>query len=256
MTLMLSTLVIVAVLMASTVLAQAAEAPGYQISEMKADAATAKRIRYAAAVASAVRNVPSAAPFALANYADDGDLEDLEAVDIDEVVREYESLPDKPPPSRCIWILLARGSSWREGASEATDEAPGDMVPMGMRLAARRIWAVEDWALYKVFRGAVAHGEEGYPVEGYALLKDGSFWMKLRGEGIELEAVGRVHGGNAEDASGIRRCRSLCVRMKGEMAVDGGDYLFGAWGRAFRLCLRAVEPANAPEAAPTRAISA
>ena len=180
---------------------------------------------------------------------DDGlDLNEFKDIDIDEIVDDYEDLPEVPPPSRCIWVLWARGFSWLEDDVETSDnEVPEERPPIGMRLAVKPIWFTEDGVLFKVVRGGVQHDEETYSVEGYGfLLKNRKFYMKLKGEGIELKAMGKVYRRNDVDVSSKRKGRCYLVRMKGKMTVDSGNYIFHMRGRAFRLCLSAAAPTTMP----------
>jgi len=179
---------------------------------------------------------------------DDLDLDELDDVDIEQIVKDYEDLPEKPTPSRCIWVLWARGFSWPEdNAPETYSEVPEDRIPVGMRLTARPIWFTEDGVLFKVTRCVVRHDEETYSIEGYGfLLKNGKFYMMLWGDGITLRAIGRVYIGDAVDFAASRRCRYFFVRMKGKMTVDNEVYIFHMRGRAFRLCLATAKPTTMP----------
>jgi len=235
-TTVLFTLGIIVALMVSTLIVEAAESPNQR--------------KISAEYRNRALNAFQMGPWqGQAETDDDIELDDLDDINIDGIVDDYEHLTEVPPPSRCIWVLWARGFSWlEEDVPETSDsEVPEDSIPMGMRLAARPIWFTEDGVLFKVIRGGVQHGEETYSVEGYGfLLKTGKFYVKLWGDGIKLRAIGKVYLRNAVDVAARRRCRYYFVRMKGKMTVDNEDYIFHMRGRAFRLCLAAAKPTTMP----------
>jgi len=112
----------------------------------------------------------------------------------------------------------------------------------------RPIWKTEKWTLYKVVRGVVGHDGERYPVEGYGLKRDdGKSFLSLKGDGITLDAAGRVYGSSSDTDSVRKHCRFHRVVMKGRMTVEGDDYVFAMRGRAFRLCPCSVKPEPLPE---------
>jgi hypothetical protein len=149
--------------------------------------------------------------------------------EVDQLLDDYAAMPEtEEHPTRTLWILWARGTSWPlEDEVAVYDVAPDDRIPAGMRLAIRPIIASEDIVVFKVLRGVVGHNGTRYEVEGIgALIKEeGIFVMKLDGEGISLKCIGKIQG----------RRWSLAVAMRGRMTVDGADYAFVMRGRAFRL---------------------
>jgi hypothetical protein len=180
---------------------------------------------------------------------DELEQESYDDVDIQPYIEEYEKLPeDQHIRQRCIWIVFAKGNSWK---TEPSTDAVEARVPMAMRFAARPVMDTGFGILFKVPRGIVGHDGERYEVEGYGWARkdDGMFYMKLDGEDIHLKVVGKVFPRNIDITSNVRRFRFHRVVMKGKMTVEGGEYLFSLKGRAFRLCLCACEPVTKTEEA-------
>jgi hypothetical protein len=193
-------------------------------------------------------------------HEDDLELVELEDVDINEYVKEYEALPDAEIPNvpkRCFWIVWARGFSWKRNDIPTVEEANEGRIPMGMKLAVRPIWRTEEWTLYKIFRGTISHDEETYQVEGYALKKsNGRFYLSLRGEdNIEIEAVGKVYPPKRNTDSARRFWRFHRIAMKGRLYINDDIYAFALRGYAFRVCLHVVEPSVKVEETITTTVS-
>jgi hypothetical protein len=193
-------------------------------------------------------------------YEDDLELEELEDVDVDEYVKEYEALPDTEipfVPKRCFWIVWARGFSWKRNDVPTVEETNEGRIPMGMKLAVKPIWHTEEWTLYKIFRGTLNHNEETYQVEGYALKKsNGRFYLSLKGEdNLEIEAVGKVYPPKRNIDSARRWWRFHRIAIKGRLYIDDDTYAFALRGYAFRVCLHAVEPSVKVEETVTTTVS-
>lgn len=160
---------------------------------------------------------------------DEAELPDLEDIDVDGLIDEYEGLLDAEDTSMSrTWFLMANGRSWEIVDEPETDEAaPEDCTRMWMRLEIRKIIADDGTIVFRVVRGVVIHGEEKVQVTGAGVLrKDGTFAMRLSGEGLRLKAVGRA----------LKMRFSYFVLMKGRINLDGGgEYAFLLKGRAFRL---------------------
>ena len=177
-------------------------------------------------------------------------LDEIDGVDIDDIVSEYESLPDeekKPIPG--VWIVWARGLSWeQDDLPEMTNEVP-EGEPVGLMMAVKAIWGTPDWTLYKVARGVVGHDGVRHPVEGYALYNKNTqrFHLSLKGDGVtEFEAVGKVYGNNPT-ADSVRNRGYLRLVMKGRMTVEGDDHVFAMRGFAHRMWIRRFRQRGAPE---------
>jgi hypothetical protein len=161
-------------------------------------------------------------------FVDETELPDLEDIDVDGLIDEYEGLLDEEDASKGrAWSLVANGRSWKIVDEPETDEvAPEDCTRMGMRLGIRKVIADDGTIVFRVVRGVVIHGEEKTQVTGAGVLrKDGTFAMRLSGEGLRLKAVGRA----------FEMRYSYFVLMKGRINLDGGgEYAFLLKGRAFR----------------------
>ena len=184
-------------------------------------------------------------------YIDNLELEELDDVNLDELVKKYNELSDDEKfHIKCVWVLYARGYSWPlEDIPDPTDtNAVDDRYPMVMKITARPVWDTGDGILFEVNRGIVGHKAEKYPVRGYGWFRkeDRKFYMRLDGEDIVLRAVGKVLGMNAA-VTAKNCCRFYPVVMKGRMTVDGENYVFAMRGRVFRLCICSVEPVPIPE---------
>jgi len=242
----------VAGLMVSTVRALAAETEIYQKNANKTSInAVAKPIQnvfsYKYRILAQKRLQVSSQPSP--EQDDDVELDELDEVNIDEIVKEYKALPEEERKlGRYIWIVWAKGLSWKRNELPVfTDAESAEGIPVGMNIAVKPIWRTDKWTLYKVVRGAVGHDDDRYPVDGYGLKRnDGKFFLSLRGKGITLDAVGRVYRYHTT-ADSVRRPWPLRVVMKGRMTVDGYDYVFAMRGRAYRLWLRPVKPEPLPE---------
>jgi len=179
--------------------------------------------------------------------ADELSLDEVEDVDINALVTEYEAIPEEErTPAPGVWIVVARGLSWeRNDLPEVSDAAP-EGIHVGLRMVVKGIWSTPEWNLYKVLKGMVGQNGTRYKVEGYALYKKetGKFYLSLEGDGISyFGAVGKVLP-PAEDCA---RPRALRIVMKGRMNVEGENYAFAMRGRAFRPRIRRVQPAPEPE---------
>jgi hypothetical protein len=179
---------------------------------------------------------------------DDIQLEEVtpEILDeIDALVEKYEELPDeeKKTHRRGVWVVVARGLSWKSGSIPEVSEIAPECIPMGTRFYAKAIWGNTEWTLYRLGRGIVGHDGERYKVDGYALyIKESKkFYLVLDGEGVSLQAVGRVYGHNADLAS-VKGPRCLRLAMKGRMSVEGDPYTFALRGYAFRLPILRAKP--------------
>jgi hypothetical protein len=235
-------LVLVTILMASTLFVNA------KVQEQKLEKVSAKQAAQLNGPVHAVTaSITNAAPtragpsLSTAYVEDDLDVENLDDMDLTPYIKEYEALPEEEHiRRRCIWIVVARGHSWKVDPSTDAVDARN---PMGIRFRARPVMDTGNGILFKVPRGVVGHGGERHKVEGYgwARKEDGVFYMKLDGEDIHLKVVGKVYPRNLDVASNTRRIRFHRVAMKGKMTVEGEDYLFALRGRAFRACLRPAE---------------
>ena len=245
-------LVMVAGLMVSTVMALAADTETYQKNAKNPSINTAAKpipnaFSYKYKILAQRRLQVSSQP--IPEQDDDVELDDLDEVNIDEIVKEYEALPeDEKKPGRYIWMVWAKGLSWKRNELPAlTDAKSAEGIPVGMNIAVKPIWRTEKWTLYKVVRGVLGHDDNRYPVEGYGLKRnDGKFFLSLRGEGITLDAVGRVYRYQTT-ADSVKGTWPLRVVMKGRMTVEGDNYVFAMRVRAYRLWLRPVKPEPLPE---------
>jgi hypothetical protein len=161
-------------------------------------------------------------------FTDETELPDMEDIDVDGLIDEYEGLLDDEDASKVrTWTLVANGRSWEIVDEPDTDDvAPEDCTRMWMRLGIRIVIADDGTIVFRVVRGVVIHGEEKVQVTGAGLLrKDGTFAMRLSGEGLRLKAVGRA----------FKMRYSYFVLMKGRVNLEGGEeYAFLLKGRAFR----------------------
>jgi hypothetical protein len=179
--------------------------------------------------------------------ADELSLDEVEGVDIDALVAEYEAIPEgERTPAPGVWIVVARGLSWeRNDLPEVSDAAP-EGIRVGLRMVVKGIWSTPEWNLYKVLKGVVGQNGTRYQVEGYALYskETGRFYLSLEGDGISyFGAVGKV----LPPAEDCVRPRALRIVMKGRMNVEGENYAFAMRGRAFRPRIRRVQPDPEPE---------
>ncbi len=180
-------------------------------------------------------------------YADELSLDEVEDVDIDALVAEYEVIPEEErTPTPGVWIVVARGLSWeRNDLPEVSETAP-EGIHVGLRMVVKGIWSTPEWNLYKVLKGVVGQNGTRYPVEGYALYskETGKFYLSLEGDGISyFGAVGKV----LPPCEECGRPRALRIVMKGRMNVEGENYAFAMRGRGFRPRIRRVQPAPEPE---------
>jgi hypothetical protein len=184
---------------------------------------------------------------------DDIQLEEVNdemIAEIESLVQAYEELPEekKKPPVRGVWVVVARGLSWKSSSIPGTSDVAPEGIPMEMRFYAKAIWGNQEWTLYRLGRGVVGHDGERHHVDGYALYKKetGKFYLLLDGDGVSLQAVGKVYGQNADiTAANYRRC--LRLAMKGGMSIDGDDYAFGLRGFAYRLPKLRAKPVEEAE---------
>lgn len=169
---------------------------------------------------------------------DEAELPDLDEVEVDDLIDEYEGLLDAEDAQKGkIWILVARGRSWEIDEEPVTDEmAPEDCTRIGMKLAIRTVRAEDKTIVFRVVRGCVFHDGEKTEVTGAGVLrKDGTFAVRLSGEGLRLKAFGRA----------FKVRGSYFVLMKGRMTLEGEEeYAFLMRGRAFKL--RRRRPLAAP----------
>ncbi len=258
-TIMLS-LVLVAALMASILQVQA-YARTLQPQSMNAKCKTPVTLKATQIVkaAKAVRNgVPALtkngdcltqAATAL-EYVDEISLDEVDEVDIDALVAEYESLPEeekKLVPG--VWIVWVRGLSWEREDIPVISAAIPEGTPVGLRMVAKAIWSTPEWTLYKIVKANMGQNGTRYELEGYALYKKdtGRFHLSLRGDGVtRFNAVGKVYG-NKPTTDSCKNCRYLRVVMKGRMTVEGDDYVFAMRGCAHRLWLLRARPEPVPK---------
>jgi hypothetical protein len=90
-------------------------------------------------------------------FADEAELPDLEDIDVDGLIDEYEYLLDAEDASKGrAWSLVANGRSWEIVDEPATDEvAPEDCTRMWMRLGIRKVIADDGTIVFRVVRGTV-----------------------------------------------------------------------------------------------------
>lgn len=180
-------------------------------------------------------------------FEEDLDVESIDETLIKEYIQEYEKLSnDQKPHGRCIWVVMAKGYSWK---TEPTTDAVESRIPMTIRFRAKPVMDTGDGILFKILRGIVEHDDVRYEFEGYGWVRkdDGIFYMKLEGDDIWLKVIGRVYPRLYDATDCVRRLRFHPVVMKGKMSVEGEMYLFALKGRAFRVCLHACEPVAMPE---------
>ena len=172
-------------------------------------------------------------------------LDELDDLDVNELVAEYEKLPEEEKADiPGAWVIWARGLSWeRDDVPELSAEVP-EGTPVGLRMVVKAIWNTPDWTLYKVVKGVVGHNSIRYEVEGYALYnkETARFLLSLKGDGIsEFEAVGKVYNG-APATDYARPRRFLRIAMKGRMTVEGDEYVFAMRGFAHRPRMLRARP--------------
>lgn len=114
-----------------------------------------------------------------------------------------------------------------ELGTEANEVAPEGCIRIGMRLAIKLVKVEDGSIVFRVVRGVVIHGDEKISVTGGGVVrKDGTFAIKLKGDGLKLKAVGRA----------IKWRGSSLVLMRGRMTLNGSDeYAFRMKGRVFKL---------------------
>lgn len=254
--LMVLGLVIVTALMVPTILAHAQKAAynveGPEVRPIKAQCVPMKTFSMGNTNRIQVQNSASNIQkirLATKSVQSEEDL-DVESVDealIEKYVQEYEKLPDdQKPHARCIWVVVARGYSWK---IEPTTDAVEARIPMAIRFRAKPVMDTGDGILFKVPRGIVGHDDDRYGFEGYGWVRksDGIFYMKLEGDDIRLKVIGKVYPRLSDTSDCVRRLRFHAVVMKGKMSVEGERYTFALKGRAYRVCLHACEPVAMPE---------
>jgi hypothetical protein len=124
-----------------------------------------------------------------------------------------------------LWLVYLQGSSWKVDDTVDSVDAASYATPISMNLAVRKVKEIEQGVLYKVTRGVLRHSGETVKVEGYIVLRGRVFAMKLRGEGVELKAVGAI----APAGIGVR------IAMRGRMTHNDENYGFKMTGRAVRV---------------------
>jgi hypothetical protein len=172
------------------------------------------------------------------------ELPDLDEDDVKELIDAYKGLLEfEESQAKPLWILIARGRSWSiDVGTETADIAPEECAPIGMRLAIRPVKAKDGTIVFRVVRGVVTHEGEKVSVTGYGVVRsDGTFGMRLEGEGLKLWAAGKAR----------RWGRSYVVLMRGRMALNGEEYAFVMRGRAYTLRPFRPRPVPAPENEPT-----
>lgn len=178
---------------------------------------------------------------------EDLDVESVDEALIEKYVQEYEKLPDDQKPiGRCIWVVVAKGYSWK---FEPSTDAVEARILMAIRFGAKPVMDTGDGILFKVPRGIVGHDGDRYEFEGYGWVRkdDGIFYMKLEGDDVWLKVIGKVYPRLNDATDCVRRLRFHPVVMKGKMSIEGEGYLFALKGRAFKVCLHACEPVAIPE---------
>ncbi len=173
------------------------------------------------------------------------EIDDAIIAEIDTLVKAYEELPEeeKKPHAPSVWVVVARGLSWKRNSIPEVSETTLEGIPMGMRFYAKAIWGNQDLTFYRLGRGVIGHDGERYHVDGYALYKKETkkFYLVLDGDDVSLQAVGKVYGPNADlSAANSRRC--LRLAMKGRTSIDGEDYVFALRGYAYRLPILRAKP--------------
>jgi hypothetical protein len=246
---MVLALVLVAALMVTTLPALAWTNTGNTQAKGKGMNACAQATQVTAK--SAVRNglqaqmkIGSQAAFdiSMLEDADELSLNEVEDVDIDALVAEYEAIPEEErTPAPGVWIVVARGLSWERNDLPEVSDAALEGVYIGLRMVVKGIWSTPEWNLYKVLKGVVGQNGTRYQVEGYALYskETGRFYLSLKGDGISyFSAVGKA----IHPCEECGRPRALRIVMKGRMNVEGENYAFAMRGRAFRPRIRRVQP--------------
>jgi hypothetical protein len=188
---------------------------------------------------------PLTLPVNALEAAEELSLDELDDVDVNELVAEYEELSEEEKANiPGVWVVWARGLSWeRYDVPELSAEVP-EGTPVGLKMVVKAIWNTPDWTLYKVVKGVVGHNSTRYEVKGYALYKKETsrFHLSLRGDGIsEFEAVGKVYNG-APATDCARPRRFLRIAMKGRMTVEGDEYVFAMRGFAHKLRMLRARP--------------
>ena len=188
---------------------------------------------------------PLTLPVNALKAAEELSLDELDNVDINELVAEYEELSEEEKANiPGVWVVWARGLSWkRNDVPELSSEIP-EGTPVGLRMFVKAIWNTPKWTLYKVVKGVVGHNCTRFEVEGYALYnkETARFHLSLRGDGIsEFNAVGKVYN-RAPTTDCARPRRFLRIAMKGRMTVEGDDYVFAMRGFAHRPWMLRARP--------------
>lgn len=124
-----------------------------------------------------------------------------------------------------LWLVHLQGSSWKVDDTDDSVDAASYATPISMNLAVRKVKEIEQGVLYKVTRGVLRHAGETVKVEGYIVLRGRVFAMKLRGEGVDLKAVGAI----APAGIGVR------VAVRGRMTHNDEYYGFKMTGKATRV---------------------
>jgi hypothetical protein len=172
------------------------------------------------------------------------ELPDLDEDDVSELIDAYKGLLEsEEAQAKPLWILIARGRSWSiDAGTETAEVTPEDCAPIGMRLAVRPLKAEDGTIVFRVFRGFVTHEGEKVSVTGYGVVRsDGTFGMRLEGDGLKLWAAGKAR----------RWGWSYVVLMRGRMVLNEDEYAFVMKGRAFTLRPFRPRPVPVPENEPT-----
>jgi hypothetical protein len=233
-TVMVMILVVISMMVASTYYAQA-EAEHGNLKYLKRS--KANQILSNCIPLKAAKAKPLTLPVGSMETAEELSLDELDDVDVNELVAEYEKLPEEEKANiPGVWVVWARGLSWKrddipELSAEVTE---GTLV--GVRMVVKAIWNTPNWTLYKVVKGVVGHDCTRYEVEGYALYNKETtrFHLSLRGDGIsEFEAVGKVYS-RIPTTDCVKPRRFLRIAMKGRMTAEGDEYVFSMRGFAHR----------------------
>jgi hypothetical protein len=241
-TIMVMILVVISMMAAATYHVQAEaeyDNPKY-LKRLKANQVLSNIIPVKAAKAK-----PFILPVGSIETAEELSLDELDDVDVNELVVEYEELPEEEKVNiPGVWVVWARGLSWkRDDIPELSAEVP-EGTPVGLRMVVKAIWNTPNWTLYKVVKGVVGHDCTRYEVEGYALYnkETARFHLSLRGDDIsEFEAVGKVYS-RIPTTDCVKPRRFLRIVMKGRMTVEGDEYVFAMRGFAHRPKMLRVRP--------------